>query len=159
MVNIESIFFPYNKKEAKVTHRVLVSIPFDSNWSKNKIEGRTRSGKTYPLKEHQQLREYLTEVLTEACAGIEWKKQKYYVSYFAQKPSNRGDAINFLDALADVIKKVIGVDDNYLVIQDIDFEVVKNGENNKIYISISQYGYAQPKGSRVDRNVEYFTLS
>lgn len=134
---MESIFFPFDETEAKVTHRVLVSIPFDYNYSKNKIEGRTRSGKTYPLKEHQQLREYLTKVLTEACAGIEWKKQKYYVSYYAQKPSNRGDAINFLEAFADVIKKVIGVDDNYLVVDKIDFEVVRNG-NNKIFISISQ---------------------
>lgn len=138
MVRIESIFFPFNKTEAKVTHRVLVSIPFNYGYSKNKINGITRHGKVYPLKEHQQLREYLTGVLTEACAGIIWKKQKYYVSYFVQKTSNRGDAINFLDAFADVIKKVVGVDDNYLVVDKIDFEVVKNSENNKIFISISQ---------------------
>ena len=132
------IAYPFNT-EAKVTHRVLVSIPFDYNYSKNKIEGRTRSGKTYPLTAHKQLREYLTKVLTEACAGIVWKKkQKYYVSYYCQKPSNRGDAINFLEAFADVIKVVIGIDDNYLVVEDIDFEVVKNGTNNKIFISISQ---------------------
>ena len=135
---VQSIFFPFNKAEAKVTHRVLVAIPFDYGYSKNKINGITRHGKVYPLKEHQILREYLTKALIDACAGIKWKKQKYYVSYFVQKPSNRGDAINFLDAFADVIKKVVGVDDNYLVVQDIDFEVVKNGENNKIFISISQ---------------------
>ena len=80
----------------------------------------------------------MTRVLTEACAGIEWKKQKYYVSYYCQKPSYRGDAINFLEAFADVIKKVIGVDDNYLVVEDIDFEVIKNGADNRIFISISQ---------------------
>jgi hypothetical protein len=134
----QNIFFPFKKTEAKVTHRVLVSVPFDSNYSKNKIEGRTKSGKTYPLKEHWKLRDYLTHVLEDACRGIEWKKQKYYVSYFVQKPSNRGDAINFLDAFADVIKKVVGIDDNYLVVESIDYEVVKNGTNNKIFISISQ---------------------
>lgn len=121
-----------------MTNRVLVSIPFNYGYSKNKINGITRHGKVYPLKEHQQLRVYLTGVLAEACAGITWKKQKYYVSYYVQKPSNRGDAINFLDAFADVIKKVVAVDDNFLVVNTIDFEVVKNGENNKIFISISQ---------------------
>ncbi len=132
------IIYPFHT-EASVTHRVLVSIPFDYNYSKNKIEGRTRSGKTYPLPEHKQLREYLKSVLTQACAGIEWKKkQKYYLSYYCQKPSNRGDAINFLEAFADVLKVVIGVDDNYLVVENIDFEVIKNGIDNKIFISISQ---------------------
>jgi hypothetical protein len=135
---LEPIKYPFHEEETNISHRVLVSIPFDYNYSKNKIEGRTKSGKTYPLKEHWQLREYLTRVLTEACAGIVWEKRKYYLSYYAQKPSNRGDVINFLEAFADVIKVVIGVDDNYLCIQDIDFEVVKNGIDNKILISISQ---------------------
>jgi len=134
----EKLTYPFHERETNLTHRVLVSIPFDYNYSKNKIEGRTKSGKTYPLREHWELREYLTRVLTEACKGIEWKKQKYYVSYYAQKPSNRGDVINFLEAFADVIKKVIGVDDNYLCVDDIDFEVVRNCGENKIFISISQ---------------------
>ena len=134
----EEIKYPFHVEGANITHRVLVSIPFDYDYSKNKIEGRTRSGKTYPLTKHKQLREYLARVLTEACAGIVWEKRKYYVSYYAQKPSNRGDVINFLEAFADVIKLVIGIDDNYLCVEDIDFEVVKNGTDNKIFISISQ---------------------
>jgi hypothetical protein len=132
------IKYPFHDEETDIKHRVLVSIPFSYEYSKNKIEGRTKYGKTYPNKDHWELRDYLTRVLTEACAGIEWKKQKYYVSYYCQKPSYRGDAINFLEAFADVIKKVIGVDDNYLVVEDIDFEVIKNGADNRIFISISQ---------------------
>lgn len=136
--HLELIKYPFHERETNFSRQVLVTIPFDYNYSKNKIEGRTKSGKTYPLKEHWQLREYLTRVLTEACAGIVWEKRKYYVSYYAQKPSNRGDVINFLEAFADVIKKVIGVDDNYLCVHDIDFEVVRNCADNKIFICISQ---------------------
>lgn len=77
-------------------------------------------------------------VLKEACEHHEWKKEKYYLSLHVQKPNNRGDAINYLDAIADVVKHAIGIDDNYMEVEKITYEVVRNKEDLKIYISVAQ---------------------
>ena len=44
--------------------------------------------------------------------GIQWRKDKVWVVFIVHKPNNRGDAGNFLDAIADAVKKAILIDDN-----------------------------------------------
>jgi hypothetical protein len=126
------------KLETRPSQRVIISFPYDSNFSKNKAHGTTRTGKWYTKAEHRRLKEELLELLADACKPYEWKKEKYWIAIHVQKPSNRGDAINYLDAIADVIKHAVGVDDNYMEVENITYEVIKNGTNNKIFISISQ---------------------
>lgn len=132
------MFSFYKERGADPTYRVLVSFPYDSNLSKNKAHGTTKTGKWYTKADHRKLKEDLLEILADACKGHEWKKEKYWLAIHVQKPSNRGDAINYLDAIADVVKHAVGVDDNFLEVERITFEVIKNGTDNKIFISISQ---------------------
>lgn len=124
--------------ETSPKKRVLVSFPFDSNLSKNKAHGTTKTGKWYTKADHRKLKEELLKILTHACKEHEWKKEKYWIALHVQKPSNRGDAINYLDAIADVVKHAVGIDDNYMEVEAITYEVIRNGTNNKIYISIAQ---------------------
>lgn len=116
-------------------HRVLVAIPYNVNLSKNKQHGITRTGRMYTLPAHKKAREELAKVINDAVQSHRWEKKKYWLAIHVQKPSNRGDCANYLDAIADVAKKCIGVDDNYLEVEKITYEVQKDG---KIFISIAQ---------------------
>lgn len=129
--------FTVLEKEAKPTQRIIVSFPFDSNLSKNRAHGTTKSGKWYTRAEHRMLKENLLSLLKPECEKYIWKKDKYYLSIHVQKPSNRGDCVNYLDAIADVVKHAIGVDDNYMEVQAITFEVIRTG-SQKIFISVAQ---------------------
>lgn len=133
----KGIFCVY-EKAARPKYRVLVAIPFTYEYSKNKMWRTTRQGRVYITAEHRKLRQELEEILSYACGDHKWKKDKYYLSYHVQKPSQRGDAINFLDTFADAVKKAVGVDDNLLEVERISYEVVKNSENLKIFVSIAQ---------------------
>jgi hypothetical protein len=129
--------FTVYEREAKPTQRVIVSFPFDSNLSKNKALGTTRTGKWYTKAEHRKLKEDLYDLMKPECDKYAWKKEKYYLTIHVQKPSNRGDCVNYLDAIADVVKKCVQVDDNYMEVEQITFEVVREGVQ-KIYISVAQ---------------------
>lgn len=52
------------------------------------------------------------------------------------KSRNTVDAINFLDAVADVLKKVIGVDDKWYSVKSIDWDLDKL--NPRIIVKIYQ---------------------
>lgn len=51
------------------------------------------------------------------------------------KPRTNIDAINFLDAIADVLKKVTGVDDKWYSVKSIDWEV----DTKNPYIVVKLY--------------------
>lgn len=133
----KDIFKFLYREEAAFKNKVVVSFPFDSNLSKNKAHGTTRTGKWYTRAEHRKLKEELLETLKPECKKHEWKKDKYYLAIHVEKPSNRGDCINYLDAIADVVKKAVGVDDNYMEVLGISYTVVREG-NQQIYIYVAQ---------------------
>ena len=87
---------------------------------------------------HRNAKEHALQVLTEACKNYEWKKRtKYWLAIHVQKPDNRSDAPNFVDAICDVVKLAVGVDDCWLELEGVTYEVVKDG-TNKIFICVSQ---------------------
>lgn len=133
-----SIFFIFGKHRLEPKQRVLVSFPFNSDLSKNKAHATTKQGKWYTRAEHKKLKEQLLEILKYECSKFTWKKEKYYLALHVQKTSNRGDCINYLDAIADVVKHAVGIDDNYMEVERITYEVVKDEPDNKIFISIAQ---------------------
>ncbi len=120
-------------------YRVIVAIPFDINLSKNKAKMLTRQGKMYTPAQHKAAKAHLLRVLSEACKDHAWKKQtKYWMAIHVQKPNNRSDAPNFVDAIADVIKLAIGVDDCWMEIEKVTYEVIKDRTDLKIFVSVSQ---------------------
>ena len=44
--------------------------------------------------------------------GIQWRKDKVWVVIIVHKPTHSGDCGNFVDSVADAVKKAILVDDN-----------------------------------------------
>lgn len=52
------------------------------------------------------------------------------------KPRTNIDAINFIDAIADVLKRVIGVDDKWFSIKSLDWAV--DAKNPYIIIKLYQ---------------------
>lgn len=131
-----NIFFPYTPLPHR-NQRVTIAIPFDFVLSKNRKFATARNGRMYVRADHKKACEQLEAQLREACKNYTWKKAPYYLAIHVQKENNRGDAANFLDAIADATKKAIGVDDCWLAVERITWEVKKDADR-RIFISISQ---------------------
>ena len=82
------------------------------------------------------MQELIVHRLREATKGIMVYRNKVWIDIFVQKPDHRGDAINFLDLIADAIKEAIGIDDRWFSIRRIDWQIVK--EKPRIFIGIGQ---------------------
>jgi hypothetical protein len=68
--------------------------------------------------------------------GESFYRGKVWLDILVQKPNNRGDAVNLLDSICDVVKEAIGIDDRYFSIRRLDWEIVK--KDPLIYIGIGQ---------------------
>jgi uncharacterized Zn-finger protein len=75
-------------------------------------------------------------MLESAISGKKIYRNKVWIDIFVQKPDHRGDAINFVDLIADAIKVAIGIDDRWFSIRRVDWQIVK--ENPRIFIGIGQ---------------------
>ena len=115
--------------------KITLYTPFSSWYSKNKMWAHN-SFRTYIPKEAQQIRDDLTIELKNELGDKVFKKEKVWISLFIEKPDNRCDAVNFIDTICDVVKKVIGIDDRYFSIREVDWKIVK--DKPKIFIKIEQ---------------------
>jgi len=61
---------------------------------------------------------------------------KIWIDIICLKPNHRGDAINLLDNIADMVKMAIDVDDRWFCIRNLDWEVVT--EDPCVYVGIGQ---------------------
>lgn len=73
--------------------------------------------------------------LTKALKGVKMYNNKVYLDIFVCKPRTNIDAINFLDAVADVLKRVINVDDKWYSIKSLDWKV----DTKNPYIIVKLY--------------------
>lgn len=73
--------------------------------------------------------------LTIALKRVKMYNNKVYLDIFVCKPRTNIDAINFLDAIADVLKRVIGVDDKWFSIKSLDWIV----DTKNPYIVVKLY--------------------
>lgn len=115
-------------------HMLRFWVPFDGNLSKNRKLKVTREGRVYTNSDTRHIMERITQLVLSS--QIKWNINKIYLEIIVQKPNMRGDAINFLDAIADAVKKGLPLDDNWFAVEKIDWEIVK--KDPRIYISIMQ---------------------
>lgn len=75
----------------------------------------------------------------EICAaGGEWYDGRVRMSLYIEKPDHRGDAINFVDVIADVACRTIGVDDRWFEIGEVGWDVVTPARSPRIYLTLEQ---------------------
>lgn len=118
-------------------NKIEVSVPFTWEWSKNKMWKTARNGRTYLNPDTKILLSTLEIAVKYQLSkqNIKIKKEKIYLSIYAELENHRGDAINLIDTLCDAIKKGLGVDDRWFCIKSLDWEIKKSG---KIRITIEQ---------------------
>lgn len=90
--------------------------------------------------EARAAREALTQSLLNKDHGF--VQGKIWIDICVQKPEHRGDAVNFVDAICDAVKKGIGIDDRWFSLGLVDWQIVK--KDPFIIISIGQE-YREPR--------------
>jgi hypothetical protein len=127
-------------REIDLHHVMRLVIPFDPVFSKNAIWSMKRgSNYIFVGQKHRQAREYLVQQIRHCIAtsgGQSFHNGKVWIDLLVQKPSHRGDAINFLDGICDAIKVAIGIDDNWFAVRRVDWQIVK--ETPRIIVGIGQ---------------------
>lgn len=123
-----------NNKQLNPLTLLIIKTPFTFNLSKNCQSRFGAYGHVYLRKEANMEREKIINKII--ASEVKFVTGKIWISLLIQKPEARGDAINFVDAICDAIKKGIGVDDNWFCIKQVDWEIKK--EDPHIYIRIEQ---------------------
>ena len=117
----------------------FVSLPYNPSLSKNAHYKRARNGRMFISKESVAARNEVHMLIRRVLEGSKLKfekAKKIWVKIVVLKPDNRMDAINFLDAIADVLKKEIDVDDRYFSVALLDWRIEKN--DPKILLEVFQ---------------------
>lgn len=116
---------------------VKFSLPFSWAGSKNYAFSNSRNGGwKYRTQQSKQFEESITVLTKSAMRGVKVVQNKVWIGFVIEKASHKGDAINFLDVIADGIKKAIGVDDRWFSVAFIDWRV--NKSDPKIFIQVGQ---------------------
>lgn len=111
-----------------------VKVTYNSNLSKNaRIANRFKG--FYIKPEAKRAEAVLEHELTIALKRVKLYNNKVYLDIFVMKPRTNIDAINFLDAIADVLKRVTGVDDKWYSVKSIDWAV----DTKQPYIVVKLY--------------------
>lgn len=96
---------------------------YNTALSKNARRRWGRGARVYTPKLAQEAEATLTAELTKALGRKRFYQNKVYISMHVYKSRTNVDCINFLDAVADVTKVVIKVDDKYFSVKEIDWTV------------------------------------
>jgi hypothetical protein len=111
------------------------AIPFDKALLKNHSWAMTRHGHVFLKKETRAAQDELIEKLSEYKG--QFKQNKIWLELLVQKPDHKsGDAINFIDRIADAIKVGLDVDDRWFSIRRVDWTITK--VNPRIFITVHQ---------------------
>lgn len=135
----KSILWDSNKRPILV-NEVKMKIPFTWALSKNYQWSYRREGYVYLRAEAKAAREAITQSLLMKDHGF--VQGKVWVDICVQKPEHRGDAVNFVDAICDAVKKGINIDDRWFSLGLVDWQIVK--KDPFIIISIGQE-YTEPR--------------
>jgi len=118
-------------------NEIEIKIPFNWLLSKNNRMGYSGITKrSFIKKEAREVQDSLILLIKNRVGDFKFKKDKIWISIFVQKPTERGDAINFVDVICDSIKKAVGIDDRWFSIKVVDWEIAE--ENPQIFIKIEQ---------------------
>lgn len=109
------------------------SIPYIKYLSKNRMKA-FAGGHYYLPEETRKAKEHIIYPIKNS--KIKFIQSKLYIELFIEKPKHQGDAINFIDTIADAIVQATGIDDRWYCIGRVDWQI--NKINPKIWITIKQ---------------------
>lgn len=111
-------------------------LPFTWKLSKNYKLGRSsHNGRVYIPADVRAAMDDLKARVRDATAGQEWLDGKVWIRILAEMPNRQGDAINFIESVADAVKDAIGVDDNWF---SVELDWVLSRDDPKIHLTIEQ---------------------
>lgn len=113
-----------------------VQCTYSSALSKNARLKRSFRGRLYIDAKAKAAEAQLERELTTALKGIKWYQSKVYLDIYVFKSRTNTDALNFIDALADCLKRVILVDDKFYSIKSCDWELDR--KNPRIILKLFQ---------------------
>ncbi len=109
---------------------------YDTYLSKNQRMRFTRRGSTYKPALSQAAEKVLHTEAVNALGRKKFYQNKVYLDITVYKSRTNVDAVNFIDVIADVLKVVIGVDDKFFCIKQLEWELDR--KNPRIRIKIYQ---------------------
>lgn len=129
-----------SNKRPDLINVLRLKFPFTWALSKNYQWGYGRGGYVFLRRESKEAREKITAYLQRQDHGF--VQGKIWIDICVQKPDHKGDAVNFVDAICDAIKKGIAIDDRWFSLGLVDWQIVK--KNPQIIVSIGQE-YREPR--------------
>lgn len=135
----KSILWDSNKRPDLV-NVVKMRIPFTWALSKNSQFRYNVKGYVHLREEAKAARDQITQSLLMKDHGF--VPGKVWIDICVAKPEHRGDAVNFVDAICDAVKKGINIDDRWFSLGLVDWQIVKS--EPFIIISIGQE-YLEPR--------------
>ena len=113
-------------------HGIRIVIPFSRAFSKNKVM--VARGRIVRWRVTNEAKKELVKSLS--LVPHQFFQGKIYLKILVRQPDHMGDALNYLDNIADAIQDGIGVNDRWFAIRSLDWMIDKN--NPGIEISIIQ---------------------
>jgi hypothetical protein len=113
-----------------------VTCTYSSALSKNARLKRSFRGRLYIAPAAKAAEKVLESELTTGLKGVKMYQNRIYLDIQVNKSRNTVDALNFVDAVADCLKRVIGVDDKWYGIKALDWTL--NKTNPSIIIKLYQ---------------------
>jgi hypothetical protein len=130
-----------NEKNEKRGWKLTVSLPFDWQWSKNRIWKSIKGKPGKYLAPHaRQRRDALATLIRAELTRkhiTPWKG-KLWLALHVEIPNHRGDPINCLDLVADAVQDGTGINDRWFWLNRLTWE--NNSKKSQIMVSCGQYG-------------------
>ena len=105
---------------------VALTVPLTMTLSKN-AQHAMGQGRMYLRDEAVAARDAIGWELKNALQGrVVQPRRKVWLDLFVQRADLKSDPINVLDAVADAVKGVIGVDDRWFAVAQLDLELVRD---------------------------------
>lgn len=102
-----------------------ITCTYSPALSKNARLKRSFRGRLYIAAPAKAAEARLERELKTALKDIKFYQNKVFLDIYVVKTRVNSDALNFIDALADCLKRVIMVDDRYYGIKGLDYELNK----------------------------------
>lgn len=113
-----------------------VGVPFSWAGSKNHIFSKRADGHVFMREESAYMRFELTKEVRNAMLDVEIAQNKLWIDIFVQKPTMRGDAVNFVDMVCDAVKDGVLLDDRWFSIRSVDWQIAKR--DPMIFVGLGQ---------------------
>ena len=109
-----------------VGERFIIQIPLTDTLSKN-AQYRLARGRMYLTADAQAARDAIAWNLKARLQGRSFRPgRKVWLDLWVQRSTMRSDPINVLDAVADAVKNIIGIDDRWFAVARLDWMLVRH---------------------------------